>query len=116
MQQYDSHFFYCVTFFQHLHVTETSYIYSLGYSVRQQGVIRFTNLYTQSTTHQTVWTLYRSYFKGISANIEQQVYSVTCCRPYISPNRSGILIMITRILSKELVYTLLNGSFYKLLF
>jgi hypothetical protein len=30
----------------------------------------------------TLWTLYRSYFKSISVNIELQVYSVTCCRPY----------------------------------
>jgi hypothetical protein len=34
----------------------------------------------QSTAHQTIhWTLCRSYFKGISANIELQVYSETRC-------------------------------------
>jgi hypothetical protein len=27
----------------------------------------------------TLWTLYRSYYKGINANIELHVYSVTCC-------------------------------------
>jgi hypothetical protein len=32
-----------------------------------------------STSHCTPWTLYRSYLKGINANIELQVYSVTCC-------------------------------------
>jgi hypothetical protein len=32
-----------------------------------------------STSDYTLWTLSRSYFKGISANIELQVYSVTCC-------------------------------------
>jgi hypothetical protein len=30
-----------------------------------------------STLDCTLWTLYRSYFKGISANIELQVYSET---------------------------------------
>jgi hypothetical protein len=29
--------------------------------------------------HFTLWTLYRSYFNGIRANIELQVYSGTCC-------------------------------------
>jgi hypothetical protein len=32
-----------------------------------------------SPSDYTLWTLYRSYSKGISANIELQVYSVTCC-------------------------------------
>jgi hypothetical protein len=32
-----------------------------------------------SISDYTLWTLYRFYFKGISANIELQVYSVTCC-------------------------------------
>jgi hypothetical protein len=32
-----------------------------------------------STSDYTLWTLYLSYFKGISANIELQVYGVTCC-------------------------------------
>jgi hypothetical protein len=32
-----------------------------------------------STSDYTLKTLYRSYFKGISANSELQVYSVTCC-------------------------------------
>jgi hypothetical protein len=36
----------------------------------------------QSTAHQTLWTLFRYYFKGISANLELQVYSVMCCWPY----------------------------------
>jgi hypothetical protein len=38
----------------------------------------------QSTAHQTIHfgTLCRSYFKSISANIELQGYSVTCCWPY----------------------------------
>jgi hypothetical protein len=32
--------------------------------------------------YSTLWTLYRSYFNGIRANIEQPLYIVTCCRPY----------------------------------
>jgi hypothetical protein len=32
------------------------------------------------TPDYTFWTLYRSYFKGIGANIELPVYSATCCR------------------------------------
>jgi hypothetical protein len=31
----------------------------------------------------TLWALYRSYFKGISTNIELQVCTVTCCWPYV---------------------------------
>jgi hypothetical protein len=31
-----------------------------------------------STSNYTLWTLYRSYSKGIRANIEPQVYSVGC--------------------------------------
>jgi hypothetical protein len=31
-----------------------------------------------STSDYTLWTLYRSYFKGIKANTELQVLSVTC--------------------------------------
>jgi hypothetical protein len=27
----------------------------------------------------TLWTLYRSYFKGISADIELLMYNMTCC-------------------------------------
>jgi hypothetical protein len=36
-----------------------------------------------STSDYTLWTLHRSYLKGISANIELLVYCVTCCRHYI---------------------------------
>jgi hypothetical protein len=36
-----------------------------------------------STSDSTLWTLYRYYFKGISANIELQVLSMTCCCPYL---------------------------------
>jgi hypothetical protein len=45
----------------------------------------------QSTTHYTLWTVYRSYFKGISANIELRMYSVTCYWPYLykTPYRLG---------------------------
>jgi hypothetical protein len=32
-----------------------------------------------STPDYTLWSWCRSYFKGISAIIELQVYSVTCC-------------------------------------
>jgi hypothetical protein len=35
-----------------------------------------------STSDYTLWTLYRTYFKSISANIVLQLYSVTCCLPY----------------------------------
>jgi hypothetical protein len=35
-----------------------------------------------STSVYTHWALYRSYFKGISANIELRVYRVTCCGLY----------------------------------
>jgi hypothetical protein len=35
-----------------------------------------------SASDYTLWTLYRSYFKKIGANIELQVYSVMCCWPY----------------------------------
>jgi hypothetical protein len=31
-----------------------------------------------STLDYALWTLYQSYFKGYTANIELQVYSVTC--------------------------------------
>jgi hypothetical protein len=34
------------------------------------------------TLDYTLWTLYRPYFKSISANTELQVYSMTCCWPY----------------------------------
>jgi hypothetical protein len=37
------------------------------------------NVRTVRTSDYTFWTLNRSYFKDISANIELQVYSVTCC-------------------------------------
>jgi hypothetical protein len=36
-----------------------------------------------STSDHGLWTLYRSYFKGIKASIELEMYSVTCCCPYI---------------------------------
>jgi hypothetical protein len=36
-----------------------------------------------SISDYTLCTLHRSYFNRISANIELQVYSVTCCWPYI---------------------------------
>jgi hypothetical protein len=42
--------------------------------------------YSQHSPNHTLWTLYRSYFKVIRANIELQVYSVTCCGPYSLPN------------------------------
>jgi hypothetical protein len=32
-----------------------------------------------STSDYSLWTFYRSCFKGINANIELQVYSETCC-------------------------------------
>jgi hypothetical protein len=34
------------------------------------------------STDYTLWSLYRSYFMGINANIKQQVYNVTCCWLY----------------------------------
>jgi hypothetical protein len=48
-----------------------------------KGKLRFikqerNNSTVNSTSDYTLWTLYRSYFKGISANIELQVYNVTC--------------------------------------
>jgi hypothetical protein len=33
--------------------------------------------------NSTLWTLCHSYFKDISANIELQMYSLTCCWPYM---------------------------------
>jgi hypothetical protein len=36
---------------------------------------------TVDTSDYTLWTLYRSYFKDIRANVELQVYAVTCCWP-----------------------------------
>jgi hypothetical protein len=33
----------------------------------------------KGTSDYILWTLYRSYFKGISANIELSVYSETSC-------------------------------------
>jgi hypothetical protein len=36
-----------------------------------------------STSDNTLWTLFRSCFKGISANIELLAYSVTCCCVYV---------------------------------
>jgi hypothetical protein len=36
-----------------------------------------------STSDYTLRTLYRSYFNGIRANIELQVYSMMCCWPYV---------------------------------
>jgi hypothetical protein len=41
-------------------------------------------MYSQySTLDYTLWTLYRSYFKGINANIDLQMYSETSCLPYL---------------------------------
>jgi hypothetical protein len=37
-----------------------------------------------STSDYALWTLYSSYFDGIRANIELQVYSVTCCWLYVN--------------------------------
>jgi hypothetical protein len=37
------------------------------------------NIVLSTKAPQTIWTLYNSYFKGITANIQLQVYSVTCC-------------------------------------
>jgi hypothetical protein len=39
--------------------------------------------YVHITSDYTLLTLYRSYFQGISANIELQVSSVTYCWPYV---------------------------------
>jgi hypothetical protein len=39
--------------------------------------------FLNSTSDYALWTLYRSYFQGISANIELQVYNVTCRWPYV---------------------------------
>jgi hypothetical protein len=36
-----------------------------------------------STSEYTLSTFFSSYLKGVSANIELQAYSVTCCWPYI---------------------------------
>jgi hypothetical protein len=33
----------------------------------------------------TLWTLYRSYFRGISAIIELEGYNVMGCSPYLTP-------------------------------
>jgi hypothetical protein len=35
-----------------------------------------------STSDYTLWNMYRSYFKGISAHIKLQMYNVTCCSLY----------------------------------
>jgi hypothetical protein len=39
-------------------------------------------LFALYSSDYTLWTFYHSYFKGISANIALQVYSVTCCWQY----------------------------------
>jgi hypothetical protein len=47
----------------------------------------FRQLNVQSTAHQTIHFglgTYRLYFKGISTIIELQLYSVTCCWPYVA--------------------------------
>jgi hypothetical protein len=43
-----------------------------GSWIKRVGTVKCTSDYT-------LLTWYRSYSKGISANIELQVYSVTCC-------------------------------------
>jgi hypothetical protein len=40
-------------------------------------------VYVCECVYYKLKTLYRSYFKRISANIALQVYNVTCCRPYL---------------------------------
>jgi hypothetical protein len=40
-----------------------------------KGAIRTVN----ATSDHTLWTLYRSHYKGISAKIELQMYSETSC-------------------------------------
>jgi hypothetical protein len=57
-------------------------------SVPSEQIKAYIHMYVQrewyvcivnSTSDYMLWTLYRSYFKGISGNIELQVHSVTCC-------------------------------------
>jgi hypothetical protein len=43
---------------------------------------RAVDLTVNSTSDYTLRTMYRSYIKGISFNIELQVYSLACCWPY----------------------------------
>jgi hypothetical protein len=57
-----------------------------------------------SSSDYTLWTFYRSFFMDIRANIELQVYSVTCCWPYrtsgyakMSNFSSWFLILITSL-------------------
>jgi hypothetical protein len=66
----------------HAH-TRLRYHFHKTYSTsRLQSTAHQTREYTQNT----LCTLYRSYVKGISANIEVQVYSVTCCWLYKTVN------------------------------
>jgi hypothetical protein len=45
--------------------------------------IKFILSTVNSRSDYTLWTLYRSYSRGISANIELQVYRMTCLWPYL---------------------------------
>jgi hypothetical protein len=63
-----------------------SSLWTNGYAaLAYQVCLDFKNIFmynhgtVNSTSDYTFWTLYRSYFKGISANIELQVYSFTSC-------------------------------------
>jgi hypothetical protein len=47
--------------------------------IKKKLYLYYLVLNVHSTAHQTLWTLYRLYFKDISANIALQVYHVTCC-------------------------------------
>jgi hypothetical protein len=50
------------------------------------------------TSDYTLWNLYCSYFNGISASIELQVYSVTYCCPYINKLvRASVAIAISQM-------------------
>jgi hypothetical protein len=70
------------------------------------GFVRTVN----STSNFALWTLYRSYVRGISANIELQVYSVTCCWRYSACSRGSLQTNITMIfiIFSTLTYSITN--------
>jgi hypothetical protein len=63
-----------------------------------------------STSDYTLWTLYHSYFKGISANIELQLYSMTCCWPYSWDNWDVMMDEWSFLLNSDFFRIAPNGN------
>jgi hypothetical protein len=63
-------------------------IFYINYTIIVKAIGTVNNIWKY-----TLWTLPRSYFKGISDNIELQMYTMMCCWPYLAPEKPTAHLM-----------------------